>query len=52
MNKTAEYKKALKTLLKEEIAPLFLENSFKKQANTFFLVEKDIVKFIDLEFFR
>lgn len=46
------YKKVLKTVLKDDIAPLLKESSYTTKGTSFYKIEQDIVKYIDLEYFR
>jgi hypothetical protein len=49
---TGHYQKMLKEIIKEQIEPLFLKNSFSRNGDLFFKAEEGMVKVIDLEFFR
>ncbi|MBN1500269.1 MAG: DUF4304 domain-containing protein [Spirochaetes bacterium] len=53
MNTVSEYRKWVKDIIKEELKPFLLKNGFKTTgAASFYKIEPDLVKFIDLEFSR
>ena len=46
------YKNLVKAILKGSITPLFQTNSFTKSGNIFYKIEKELVKLVNLEYFR
>lgn len=49
---TGFYQKVLKEVVNNQIAPLFQKNAFTGKGDSFFKVEPEIVKFVELEYFR
>ncbi len=49
---TSTYKNLVKSIVKDDLLPLFNNNCFKKRGNAFYKIEKDLVQFINLERFR